>query len=213
MTFCGSFHDIDWHVAGTLINKVQTAPASWPLGEWLDEIESLICTFCLGMAAHKIEQIGPWDTLACCWDGKKQIQTTPASCPLGGGLGPVSWRPTTIRGPQSSQSNRHSTSGTQQTEYHEALPSSANDEVRCDCTFANDGNASWYSVCRVPMVEWRLDHEDCRHLTVVSLHDTGSRTGRWLNCCWRIAALPLNLCCIYLRSRYISRLMRRQVGW
>ena len=28
------------------------------------------------------------------------------------------------------------------TEYHEALPSSANDEVRCDCTFTDDGNAS-----------------------------------------------------------------------
>ena len=29
-----------------------------------------------------------------------------------------------------------------QTEYHKALPSSVNDEVRCDCMFANDGNAS-----------------------------------------------------------------------
>ena len=29
-----------------------------------------------------------------------------------------------------------------QSECHEALPSSANDEVRCDCTFAEDGNAS-----------------------------------------------------------------------
>ena len=28
------------------------------------------------------------------------------------------------------------------TEYLEALPSSANDEVRCDCTFADDGNSS-----------------------------------------------------------------------
>ena len=78
----------------------------------------------------------------------------------------VKWR-------QFSQSNRHSTIGTRQTEYREALPSSANDEVRCDCTFADDGNASWYSVCRVPMVEWRLDYENCRHLTIVGLHDTG----------------------------------------
>ena len=38
-----------------------------------------------------------------------------------------------------------------------------------------DGNASWYSVCRVPVVEWRLDCEDCRHLTVIGLHDTGPR--------------------------------------
>ena len=32
--------------------------------------------------------------------------------------------------------------GTLQTEYHEALPSMANYEVRCDCTFTDDGNAS-----------------------------------------------------------------------
>ena len=37
-----------------------------------------------------------------------------------------------------SQSNRHSTIGTRQTEYHEALPSSVNDEVRCDCTSTDD---------------------------------------------------------------------------
>ena len=35
------------------------------------------------------------------------------------------------------------------------------------------GNVSWYSACRVPIVEWRLDCENCRHLTVVGLHDTG----------------------------------------
>ena len=72
-------------------------------------------------------------------------------------LGPVSWRPMTVKWQQFSQSNRHSTICTRQTEYHEALPSSANDEVRCDCTFADDGNASWYSICREPMVERRLD--------------------------------------------------------
>ena len=36
----------------------------------------------------------------------------------------------------------HSTIGTRQTEYHETLPSSANKEVRCDCTFTDDDNAS-----------------------------------------------------------------------
>ena len=86
-------------------------------------------------------------------------------------LGPVSWRPTTVKWRQSQQSNRSSTIGTRQTENHEALPSSANDKVRCDCTSADNGSASWYSVCRVPMVEWRLDCEKCRHLTVVGLHD------------------------------------------
>ena len=37
---------------------------------------------------------------------------------------PVSWRPTTVKWRQFSQSNRHSTIGTRQTEHHEALPSS-----------------------------------------------------------------------------------------
>ena len=91
-------------------------------------------------------------------------------------LEPVSWRPTTVKWRQFSQSNRHSTIGTRQTEYHEALPSYANDEMRCDCTFADDGNTSWYLVCRVLMVECRLDSENCRHLTVVGLHDTGPWT-------------------------------------
>ena len=77
-------------------------------------------------------------------------------------LGPVSSRPATVKWRQLSKSNRQSTIGTRQTEYHEALPSSANDEARCDCKFTDDGNASWYSVCRVPMVEWRLDCENCR---------------------------------------------------
>ena len=45
--------------------------------------------------------------------------------------------------------------------------------MRCDCIFADDGNISWYSVCRVLMVEWQLDWEDYHHLTVVGLHDTG----------------------------------------
>ena len=88
--------------------------------------------------------------------------------------GLVSWRPMTVKWWHFSQSNRHSTIGTRQTEYHEALPSSANDEVRCDCTFANDGSASWYSVCRVPIVERWLDCENSRHLTVIGLHNTSS---------------------------------------
>ena len=40
-------------------------------------------------------------------------------------------------------------------------------------SLADDGNDSWYSVYRVPMVDWRLDCENCHHLTVISLHDTG----------------------------------------
>ena len=77
--------------------------------------------------------------------------------------GPVSWRPTTVKWRQFSQFNRHSTIGTRQTQYHQALPLSANDKVRCDFTFADDGNAWWYWVCRVPMVEWRLD---CKNLSL-----------------------------------------------
>ena len=74
---------------------------------------------------------------------------------------------------QFSQSNRHSTIGTRQTEHHEALPSSANVQSHLTSSFADGGNSSWYSVCHVPMVEWRLDCENCRHLTVVGLLDTG----------------------------------------
>ena len=96
-------------------------------------------------------------------------------------LGLVSWRPTTIKWWQSSQSNRHSTIGTRQTQYHEALPSSANVQSHLTSSFANNGNASWYSVCRVQMVEWWLDSEDCRHLMVIGLHDTGPRYFPWSN--------------------------------
>ena len=51
--------------------------------------------------------------------------------------------------------------GTRQTEYHEALPSSANVQPHLTSSFADDGNPSWYLVCRVPMVEmtvglWKL---------------------------------------------------------
>ena len=100
----------------------------------------------------------------------------------------ISWRPRTVKWRQFSQSNRHSTIGTRQTEYHEALPSSVNIEVRCDCTFADDGDASWYSVCRMSMVKWRLDCENCRHLTVVGLHDAGPRSCLRFHLTWFFCA-------------------------
>ena len=82
------------------------------------------------------------------------------------------------RGPSSDDSfHSHSTIGTRQTEYREALPSSASVQSRLTSSFTDDGNASWYWVCRVSMVEWRLDCENCRHLTVFGLHDTGPRIG------------------------------------
>ena len=90
------------------------------------------------------------------------------------------------------------TIGTRQTEYHEALPTSANDEVRCDCTFAGDGNASWYSVCRVPIVEWQLD---CRHVTVVDLHDTGP-------CCSCYVLRDTTCHCMVRQSEYPVHLPR-----
>ena len=46
---------------------------------WLGEVESLICNVCLSVAASKIVQIRPWDTLACCWDVSNQ--QTPHGCP------------------------------------------------------------------------------------------------------------------------------------
>ena len=50
-------------------------------------------------------------------------------------------------------------------------------QTRLISSFADDGNASWYSVCRMPIVEWRLDCENCHHFRVVGLHDTGLSTG------------------------------------
>ena len=85
------------------------------------------------------------------------------------------WQTRAVEWRQFSQSNRHSNIGTRQTEYHEALPPSSNVQSHLTSSFADDSNASWYSVCRVPMVEWRLDCENCRHLTFVGLHDTGPR--------------------------------------
>ena len=38
---------------------------------WLGEVESLICSFCISVAAHKMVQICLWDALACCWDIKQ----------------------------------------------------------------------------------------------------------------------------------------------
>ena len=39
---------------------------------WLGEVESLICNFCLSVAACKLVWADlPWDTLACCWDIKQ----------------------------------------------------------------------------------------------------------------------------------------------
>ena len=127
---------------------------------------------------HSYSSYVQWSTEAVYTRPRDQGLSQPAL-----GQWPVSWRPTAVKWRQLSQSNSHSTIGTRQTEYHEALPSSANDEVRCDCTFVDDGNASWYSVCRAPMVEWRLDCENCRHLTVVGLHDTGFRSDCLLAAC------------------------------
>ena len=116
--------------------------------------------------------------------------------------GPVSWRPTTVKWRQFSQSNRHSTIGTQQIEYHEALPSSENVQSLLTSSFADDGNASWYSVCRVSMVEWRLDCENRRHLTVVGLHDTGP----WLAVSYRLSEPVTG------RSHFVCR-ASRQLCW
>ena len=63
------------------------------------------------------------------------------------------------------------------------------------------------SVCRVPMVEWRLDYENCRHLTVVDLHDTGPRMSMHSD---GDAGKPLSL--LSLRWRWKSRGVRVS-GW
>ena len=48
---------------------------------WLGEVESLICNFCLSVAARKIVWADrPWDTLACCWDVKQPTNQPTARC-------------------------------------------------------------------------------------------------------------------------------------
>ena len=99
-------------------------------------------------------------------------------------LGPVSWRSMAFKWWQFSQSNRHSTIPTRQTEYREVLPSSAYMQSHLTSSFADIVNASWYSVCQVPMVERQLDCENCHHLMVVGLHDTSPSlqyAALWLN--------------------------------
>ena len=73
--FSGLSHTCDLNI-GT---PVATQPGAWRYRVsagtgrpgvsilWLGEMESLICSFCLSVAARKIVQICPWDALACCW--------------------------------------------------------------------------------------------------------------------------------------------------
>ena len=118
--------------------------------------------------------------------------------------GPASWRLTTVKWWQFSQSNCHYTIGARQTEYHEALPSSANMQSHLTSSFTNNGNASWYSVCRVPIVEWWLDCEDCHHLTVIGLHNTGLRSpNTWGRC---FSSLPFSPCHMASSSSFKSAL-------
>ena len=77
--FSGSSHTSDLNI-GT---PVATLPGAWHYRVsagtgrpgvsilWLGEMESWICNFYLSVAARKIVQIRPWDTLACCWDVKQ----------------------------------------------------------------------------------------------------------------------------------------------
>ena len=82
-------------------------------------------------------------------------------------LGPVSWRPTTVRWRQSSQSNRHFTIGTRQTQRFHRLRTCSHTSPRRSPTMVTLHDTRFVE-CQ--MVEWRLD---CRHLTVVGLNDIG----------------------------------------
>ena len=69
--FSGSSHTSDFKI-GT---PVATLPGAWRYRVnagtgrpgvsilWLGEVERLICNFCLSVAARKIVQTRPWDTL------------------------------------------------------------------------------------------------------------------------------------------------------
>ena len=78
------------------------------------------------------------------WTGKRNLVLSSRDCKAGGeaiSLGPeASIMETDDR--QVTTVFTVQPIGTRHTEYHEALPSSKNDEVRCDCTFADEGNAS-----------------------------------------------------------------------
>ena len=81
--FVGSSHTSDFNfgtpvatLPGTWHYRV-SAGTGWPGVStlWLGEVESWICNFYLSVAARKIVQIRPWDTLACCWDVKQPTKT------------------------------------------------------------------------------------------------------------------------------------------
>ena len=82
---------------------------------------------------------------------------------------PVSWRPTIVKKRQFSQSNRHYTIGTGLTEYHEALPSSANVQSQLTSSFADDGTR--FVECRWWYDGWTV--KTVINLIVVGLHDAG----------------------------------------
>ena len=76
--FSGSSHTSDFKI-GTPMATLPSAGGyrvSTGTGQpgvsilWLGEVERLICNFYLSVAARKIVQIRPWDTLVCCWDVK-----------------------------------------------------------------------------------------------------------------------------------------------
>ena len=112
-------------------------------------------------------------------------------------LGPVSWRSTTVKWRQFSQSNRHSTIGARQTEYHDALPSSVNVQSHLTSSLKDDDNASWYWICRVPIVEWRLTVKTVVtwRLSASMIPAPGSKLG---GCPWQKKCL--RLCSFYLAS-------------
>ena len=91
--FSGSSHTSDFKI-GT---PVATLPGAWWYRVcagtgwpgvsilWLGEMESLICSFHLGVAARRIVWADPSlrHTLACCWDVRQRTnkQTVPVSSP------------------------------------------------------------------------------------------------------------------------------------
>ena len=123
-------------------SRDETSHAGWEVSLGRKWAES-----CLLNPRHSISTVAPWGQSGVTLTGLRDVFTGVGLWQVlrrswgSGILGPVSWRPTTVKWRQFSKSSRHST---RQTEYYEALPSSAYDEVRCDCTFADDGNALWY---------------------------------------------------------------------
>ena len=167
-----------WHSSGYPVRRLVFLSQRWDWSAsvsilWLGEVESLICNFYLSVAACKIVWAAPSLRYTSMLLGRQatnkqhraelhpvQTQVEQDLAAYGRpGVGIIEDDDRQVTTVQPSFHHRHSTNR----ECHEALPSSANDEVRCDCTFAD--------------------------MTMVTLHDTRFVECRWWNDGWTVKSV------------------------